>query len=258
MDSTRYYYSMEGKTFGPLSIDELKDRVRAGQLRPDIYIIPFGGTQWIPFVSVAGTEFMQAVQRNPFQSIIEAIKTAGAAFLKIAINPVGNLEVACEMHKPGSARITGVIFASFVFVCYMFCLIPLMFYHTFGGFLASFIHVACSGIFPFASYFCALMVVRSIAGTRMDADKDVFLAGASVLPSLFGCIGLIIFNRIALMSAIYNAFFIMAVALSVLMLFSGMCNITKVSGRVALWATVTAVVVSNFLVSIFTVLAPRY
>src|SRR5262245_12791675 len=47
-----WYYAQNGKTFGPVSVDKLKELAQSGGLRPADHIVPVGSQEWKPASSM--------------------------------------------------------------------------------------------------------------------------------------------------------------------------------------------------------------
>ncbi len=59
----QYYYACGGRTFGPCTLAQLQDKVRAGQLGPDDLVAPDGSTAWVRARTIPGLFAAPAVLR---------------------------------------------------------------------------------------------------------------------------------------------------------------------------------------------------
>src|SRR5687768_17044038 len=49
-----WYYAQSGKTFGPVSLEQLKELARTGTLRPIDHILAVGTQEWRPAATLEG------------------------------------------------------------------------------------------------------------------------------------------------------------------------------------------------------------
>jgi hypothetical protein len=199
---------------------------------------PKCGTQ-LPDGSIAcsscGTTF--AAPRGAAGAAVagERMKAASAdafsAFKTFAGNPVGGLADAYTALGPAKALGVGLTFGAVFAVCLL-----LSFYRVVPEFLrptgvGGFLKLVVVAVIPFVSMFVATIAVRSVFRGEGSVGSDSFLAGASLLP--FGLIALVATILGAENWNVIQFLAIFGISVTILMLFTGLTRMYKISERMA-------------------------
>jgi zinc ribbon protein len=156
-----------------------------------------------------------------------ASKDAFQAFKMFASNPVGGLPGAFE-NLGAKALGAGVFFGALCSLCFF-----LLFIRMFGGHLGfgGYVRLIFASFVPFLALALANFIVRLFFGGTGGLRCDPFIAGASLLPlGIFALVGAILGVRD---QGVFSMLSLFATCIPVLMLFSGLTRICKLSERVA-------------------------
>lgn len=214
---------------------------------------PKCGTQ-LPDNSVAcsscGTTFGGAAPRTMVAGgagdrVKAASTDALGAFKTFASDPVGGLSPAYDKLGSGKAMAVGITFG----VVFALCM-SLAIYRTIGQFLfpgfGGFMKILLIAVVPFVALMLAGLGVRTIFRGEGEIGTDSYIAGASLLP--FGIVAILM----ALLGSSLNLnviYFLglLSISLTILMLFSGLTRIYKISERMATIAIPLMLIVTAWL-----------
>jgi hypothetical protein len=183
----------------------------------------------------------------------EKVKAASTdalgAFKVFWANPVGGLAPAYESLGPSRALAVGITFGVVFALCALFGMYRFVsgMFGAYGGGMGvgGFLKLVVIVIVPFVSVAAACAAIRMVFGGSGSLGTDCFIGGASLLP----------FAVVALLQALlgpgdYQTIMIVAlfaVCITILMLFTGLTRVYKISERSATLAVPLIVVVSAFL-----------
>jgi hypothetical protein len=153
------------------------------------------------------------------------------AFKMFATNPVGGLAGACESLGPTRSLGVGITFG----LVFSLCMV-LGVYRILGEFgrpegFEGFMKILVVALVPFASLFATCFIAEKVFRGQGALGHDSFIAGASLLPYGFvmlmaSILGLGNYEIILVLALV-------AVCLTILMLFAGLTRIGKISERLA-------------------------
>jgi hypothetical protein len=246
----RYYYTNElNNSCGPVEESVLHELYAAGNVTSQSSIIQEGGSEWVNYESHYGLNSTQkiAAQRHATlpaiasgphddsssmptakDKIQAASKDALHAFKTLLTDPVNGLSEAFESLGEKRARSVGMIFG----FCFALIIVFVLYKNMSSGAMTFEIalKVLLASLVPYIGLTVGCAVARMISG-KGNLSHDCFIGGSVLLPlTFFILIGsfLGIGNiEIVLILALFT------VCLTVLLLFSGLTKISKISERVA-------------------------
>lgn len=179
----------------------------------------------------------EATIGSPVSIASEKVKAAStdalSAFKRLALNPLGELEVAFEQLGSSRAFAVGITFGSLFAFALLFAAYRNLGWMAPSGF-AGFLKILMLAVVPFVAMLVALVIIQKIFGASGGMPHASFVAGAASLP--FGILAILV-----LILGIGNleviaicAFF--TVCLGILTLYVGMTNVAKLSVRSATFA----------------------
>jgi hypothetical protein len=177
----------------------------------------------------------------------EASRDATQAFKTFATNPVGGLPVAFDSLGPPRAMGVGIVFAIFSIVCVFIGV-----YVALPAFakpeVSDSIKFIFFGAVPFMSLLAASAATRKIFGGGGNLQGDSFIAGAALLPFGF----LVLVSSVLGLANLEIAALLVVFALcyGVLMLYTGVTRISRVSESRAAFAVPVMIIVSFWLTKI--------
>jgi hypothetical protein len=272
---TYYYLGPNNETLGPTSLEELRDMVRYGALSAATLVAADGDKEWRRWETVqeavkaaAGETATGSSAPGPGPALsprplaeeptsAAAAGTAGQriaatsndafrAFRILATNPVAGLPVVCQSLDPGGVLGVGVTFGMVFMACALWSA------HSLAGVplkvLVS-LNVLLGLAVPFVALAAASFLVRTVFGGRGSLGTDCFIAGAVLLPGGFvsvaaAVLGIGNVEIIALLG-------LFAACLTILMLYSGCHQISRLSERAATLAVPIMVLASGWLMKVF-------
>jgi hypothetical protein len=176
-----------------------------------------------------------------------ASSDAIGAFKTFAGNPVGGLADAYNALGPAKALGVGLTFGAVFALCILlsvYRVVPEFMRPTgVGGFLK----IILVAIVPFAALFVAAIAVRTVFRGEGAIGSDSFLAGAALLP--FGFLA-IIMSILGPNMDVATFLGLFAVCLTILMLFTGLTRMYKVSERMATLAVPIMLVLTAWLTKV--------
>lgn len=191
------------------------------------------------------------------QEFANKVKTASqdalSAFKVFAVNPVGGLSVAFESLDRNRALWVGVFFAVVSVVSdiltYLILRKKLGFLLYLGGSSSgNILKLILLGAIPFVSIAVSSALARKIFRGAGSFEGDIFIAGASLLPLAFfqiiaGILGIANFEVITILA-------IFAICYTILMLYSGSTQISKITEGGAALAVPVMLLLSIWLIKI--------
>lgn len=177
----------------------------------------------------------------------EASRDATKAFKTFATNPVGGLPVAFSELGPPRAMGVGIVFAVFSILCVfigVYIVLPPFSKPDFADSLK----IIFFGAVPFVSLLAASAATRKVFGGQGSLQGDCFIAGASLLP-----IGFLVFVTSVLGVAnleIAALLVVFALCYGILMLYTGVTQISLVSESRAAFAVPVMIIVSFWLTKV--------
>ena len=248
----KYYYAgPDNKTAGPVTVEEIQAMIKSGALKADPMVVPEGSSDWRPLSAHLAGPATGAPPPPPpapnqgsvaADKALAASKDAWGAFKMFATNPVGGLPAAYESLGKSRAFGVGIAFgaASAVFLLLMSYRITSAF--GFGHNFDFFIKALMFSLVPFVSLWAASIGARLVFGGKGDFGQDCFIAGSAMLPILIDAILAVIFGGNA--PQFISVCTVFAFCLTVLMLFSGLTRISKISERAGAFGVPSVIVVA--------------
>lgn len=176
--------------------------------------------------------------------VATASKDALSAFKMFATNPVPGLSTTYESLGTARALGVGVVFGAVFAVCLL-----LGVYRYFPAWarpqgVGGFLKVLVVTLVPFVSLAGASLAVRSVFRGQGSLGSDSFVAGAALLP--FAAVALVVAILGSGNAEVAGIVALIAVCVTILMLFAGLTRINRVSERAATLAVPLMVLVSGW------------
>lgn len=246
----KYYYAgADNKTAGPVELDEIKAMIKDGKLGADPMVVPEGSTDWKPLSAQTGQSASGGPPPpppGPSQASIaaerakEASKDALGAFKTLAGNPVGGLAPAYQGLGPARAMGVGIAFGvvSAVFLLIVSYRITSPYEHNAGFFFKALV----MSLVPYASMVVATLGARMAFRGQGGINQDCFIAGSAILPFaivflLASILGMQNYQIIGICAVV-------AICLTILMLFAGLNRIYSLSEKAATWAVPAVILIT--------------
>lgn len=183
----------------------------------------------------------------------DSAKDAVQTLKALALNPVGGFSSAFDSLGSARALGVGIIYGAAFALCLIFATYFVL--SDWGGpqGFTGFVKVLIISVVPFISFLGAATATRKVLRAEGSLGHDSFIAGASLLP--FGCtvlIGALLGIGNIEVTAIFA---LVAICLTVLMLFIGLTRIFNASERAATFAVPLMLLASTWISKvIYTVL----
>jgi hypothetical protein len=186
---------------------------------------------------------------NPTSAVTEKMTAASKdslqAFLKFATDPVAGLSGAYESLGSARALSVGICFGVVDTICILLAayrLIPEFLRPPGAG---GFLKLLVGSLLPFVSLAAFSALARLLFRGKGDLSNDSFIAGASLLP--VACAMLLGSLLGAGNMQVISALMMIALCLTVLMLFAGLSRISKLTERLATMAVPLVLLLSGWL-----------
>jgi hypothetical protein len=243
----KYYYAdAENKTVGPVALETLQELIKLGAVKHDPMIVAEGGSEWRPLSTVPPQPETHTLGGAPgmaggsvpanaaIDKAVAASKDALAAFKMFATNPVGGLAGAFDTLGHSRAMGVGIAFGLVGVLSSLLAVSRVI--RTDFPFLPSgfdtYFKLFLIAIVPFACLLGSNAALRKIFKLGGGLGHDCFTAGAALLPLTALALTLFVIgsNDTSMVMAIVGVF---AACLTVLMLFTGLTKIQKLTDRAA-------------------------
>jgi GYF domain 2 len=245
-----YYASPDNKTAGPVTVEEIQAMIKSGALKADPMVVPEGSSDWRPLSAhLAGTSNGAPPPPPPAShgsmaadKALSASKDALTAFKILATNPVGGLPTAYESLGPSRAFGAGIAFGALSAILLLLVAYRVTSLFGFTHSIDFFFKALLFSLVPFFSLWGASIATRMAFRGQGGFAQDCFIAGAAMLPIVLA--GLIAFILGPNNPNAVTAVFVFALCLMVLMLFSGLTRISKISEQAASFAVPIVILIA--------------
>ena len=254
-----WYYVVNKKKMGPVTRDDLAQRVATGDLQPQTLVWHTGASGWKPWSAfaagsaAAGSQGTAPLPGGPTATSLIADQlrlTSGDALdvMRAFVgDPLGNMAASCE--KLGQSRSLGVglVFGAIFALCVTAEISEVLSKFGIRSSLGQGI-LFLNGFVQFLTVALAIAAVRFFLRGQGAIGFDVFIAGAAVLP--WG--GVFLAARVLGLGnfEILGAAVLFALCLSILVLYVGATRILKIPERIAVIVVPLTIIVSAWFLSI--------
>jgi len=176
--------------------------------------------------------------------VATASKDALTAFKMFASNPVPGLSTTYESLGTARALGVGIVFGAAFTVCLLIGVYRFLPEWTRPQGVGGFLKTVFVAVVPFVSLFGASLLVRTVFRGQGSLGSDSFIAGAALIP--FAVVALVVAILGAGNIEVVAIVALVAVCVTILMLFAGLTRINKVSERAATLAVPLMVMASGW------------
>ncbi len=272
-----FYINRDGQNCGPYGIDEIKAHLASGSLLPTDLAAAEGGSEWTPLSKLPALAAAPAPPASPppapptsaplpapnkpavdpsakAAEAAEAVKKASedalGAFKIFALNPVGGLPDAATALGSTRALSVGIVFGVVTAIAMTLSVYigPTIISMFAPQGIVGFIKLLLCSALPFASLFAVTYAAAKICRSTASLGDCSFIAGAACLPTGIMVVVAAVLAKID--ANLVLAALIFSGSITVLILFSGLTRICKMSERVATLTLPLMLIASGWLTQI--------